>query len=131
MNQLVIDAKTENLPQLLEFIDEALTRKGYGPQLQIELAVEEIFVNIASYAYAPDVGSVTVELSVDDSATLTFIDEGRKYNPLLRDDPDFEIPLTDREPGGLGVFMVKNIMDETAYEYTDGKNILTIKKTLM
>ncbi len=101
--------------------------------MQIELAVEEIFVNIANYAYAPEIGRATVRVSVSDdplTVTITFIDRGVPYDPLKRSDPDVTLSAEEREIGGLGIFMTKKVMDEVAYEYKDGQNVLTLKKRL-
>ena len=101
--------------------------------MQIEVAVEEIFVNIAQYAYAPETGDATVfaEVSGDPAVlTLRFSDGGIPYDPLARQDPDIGLPAEERDIGGLGVFMTKQFMDELHYEYRDGRNVLTMKKTL-
>jgi anti-sigma regulatory factor (Ser/Thr protein kinase) len=102
-------------------------------QMQIELAVEEIFVNIAKYAYSPEVGraKVRVELEQDPlKVIITFIDQGMPYDPLAKDDPDTTLSAEERQIGGLGVYMVKKTMDDITYEYKNGQNILTIKKKL-
>ena len=101
--------------------------------MQIEVAAEEIFVNIASYAYAPGKGRATIRVEVSDdpvTVCLTFIDQGMPYDPLSMKDPDVSLPAEDRPVGGLGVFMVKKTMDDVTYEYKDGKNILRMKKNL-
>ena len=95
------------------------------------MAVEELFVNIASYAYAPDTG--TAEIGVDVSggvAETTFADSGIPYNPLKKKDPDVALSAEEREIGGLGIFMVKKTMDEMRYCYRDGQNLLTIRKKI-
>ena len=102
-------------------------------RMQIELAVEEIFVNIANYAYAPEIGRATVRVVVSDeplTVTITFLDRGVPYDPLKKDDPDVTLSAADREIGGLGIFMTKKVMDDVSYEYKDGQNILTLKKRL-
>ncbi|MBR3991274.1 MAG: ATP-binding protein, partial [Clostridia bacterium] len=102
-------------------------------QMQMDLAVEEIFVNIANYAYAPDKGRATVRVEVSDdpvTVTITFTDRGVPYDPLKKDDPDVTLPAGEREVGGLGIFLTKQIMDDLSYEYRDGQNILTLKKKL-
>ena len=101
--------------------------------MQIELAVEEIFVNIAHYAYRPQIGQATVRVEVKEeplSVIITFIDRGVPYDPLKRSDPDVTLSAEEREIGGLGIFMTKKVMDEVAYEYKDGQNVLTLKKRL-
>ena len=102
-------------------------------QMQIELAVEEIFVNIAKYAYSPEVGraKVRVELEQDPlKVIITFIDQGMPYDPLARQDPDLTLPAEERDIGGLGVFLTKKMMDDVSYEYKDGSNVLRLKKRL-
>ena len=134
-NELDIEAVTENLPRVMEFVDSQLEAIDCPAkaQMQIGVAVEEIFVNIANYAYCPDKGNATVRVEVSDDpvcVTITFIDQGVPYDPLAKDDPDVTLSAEDREIGGLGIFMAKQIMDDVAYEYRDGQNILTLKKKL-
>ena len=98
---------------------------------QIELALEEILVNIASYAYAPETGEMQIDYQLsDDSKTFTVViaDKGKEFNPLEREDPDINAPLEEREIGGLGLFLVKKTMDEVKYERIDNKNVLMLKK---
>ena len=133
MKEFKTEAITENFHAVLGFIDEQLELFGcpMKPQMQIDIAAEEIFVNIAHYAYAPGTGEATirVELYSDPSAIeITFIDRGVPYDPLAKPDPDVTLSAKERKIGGLGIFMVKKSMDEVRYEYLDGCNILTIKK---
>lgn len=133
MKELVIDALTENLPQVLAFVVDQLEDADCPPkiQLQIEIAVEEIFVNIAHYAYAPEIGTATVRIELFPeplTVDITFIDGGVPYDPLAREDPDVTLSAEKRKIGGLGIFMVKKSMDDVKYEYRDGHNILTLKK---
>lgn len=135
MKELDITAIPENLNTVLEFIDSHLEQTGCSMkiQMQIDLAVEEIFVNIAHYAYQPDIGPATVRVEVkpDGSAvTITFIDQGVPFDPLAREDPDVTLSSEQRGIGGLGVFLVKQNMDNIQYEYENGSNILTMKKDL-
>ena len=135
MRELVIEAKRENLSQVQEFVDEQLQEVGCPMKIQIsiDIAVEELFVNIASYAYGPEIGIAVVQVSVHESplsVEITFIDNGIQYDPLAKPDPDVTLPAKQRKIGGLGIFMVKKSMDNMIYEYKDGKNILTIKKNL-
>ncbi|MBQ9515991.1 MAG: ATP-binding protein [Ruminococcus sp.] len=135
MKELVIEAEKNNLPQVLEFVDEQLEAVDCPMMTQttIDIAVEELFVNIASYAYNPEIGIAVVQVTVHDdplSVEITFIDNGMQYDPLAKADPDTTLSAAQRQIGGLGIFMVKKSMDAVNYEYKDGKNILTIKKTL-
>ena len=133
MSVLNIDAEVNNLDQVLAFVDEELENYGCSPktQMQIDIAVEEIFVNIASYAYNPEKGSalISVETQEDPLAVIiTFTDGGVPYDPLKKPDPDVTLSAEKRQIGGLGIYMVKKSMDNVTYEYKDGKNILTITK---
>lgn len=133
MKELSLDAKLENLPQVLEFIDGELEMAGCSikNQMKIDMAVEELFVNIAHYAYKESVGSATVKISTDNNkAVIMLIDSGVHYDPLAKDDPDVTLSAEERQIGGLGIYMVKNSMDDVTYEYTDNRNITTITKEL-
>ena len=133
--ELTVEASTENLSKVTAFIDELLEQADcpMKTQLQIDLAIEEIFVNIAHYAYAPEKGDATVCVELTEkprSTRITFIDRGKPYDPLAAADPDVSAPAADRRIGGLGVFLVKKTMDDVQYAYRDGQNILTIRKAL-
>ena len=135
MKELVVEAKRENLLEVQSFIDEQLEEVGcpMTTQIAIDVAVEELFVNIASYAYEQGEGVAVVQVKVLQdplSVEITFIDNGVQYDPLAKEYPDVTLSAKERKKGGLGIFMVKNTMDNVTYEYTDGKNILTIKKKL-
>ena len=135
MDELVIEATRENLPKVISFVNEHLEAADCNmrTQIQIDIAVEELFINISSYAYDPEIGTAVVQVTVTDeplSVEITFIDNGRQYDPLAKEDPDITLPINKRKKGGLGIFMVKKSMDDIHYEYADGKNILTIKKNL-
>lgn len=135
MKELEILAKRENLSEVLKLIDAELESRECTTRLQtqIDVAVEEIFVNISSYAYDPGEGYTTIRVEVTEDPTrivITFIDEGTPYDPLANPDPNMKIPIKERKKGGLGIYMVKKSMDDVSYEYKDGKNMLTIKKLL-
>ena len=102
-------------------------------QMKIDIAIDEIFSNIAYYAYGDDIGEATIRVELlgePKAVAITFIDNGAPYDPLAKDDPDTTLSIEDREIGGLGIFMVKKSMDDISYEYRDGQNILTIKKNI-
>ena len=133
MDKLTIEAATDNLQQVTDFATERLEEHDCPMKvvMQMELVIEEVFVNVSSYAYRPDVGNVTICLDFAEepaSVEITFIDSGRPYNPLEKDDPDTTLGINEREIGGLGIFLVKKNVDDIAYEYTDKQNILRIKK---
>ena len=135
MNCLDIEASKNNLPQVLSFVDELLEACDcpMKKQMEIDLAVEEIFINIASYAYEPDTGNavICVDTAGDPkTAVIVFKDRGIPYNPLSKEDPDITLSAEERSIGGLGIFMTKKVMDEITYDYRDGQNILTLKKRL-
>lgn len=134
MYELSLDATIENLDDVLAFIDQHLEEADCSMkvQMQIDVAVEEIFVNIAHYAYKPEIGRAQVQLDFEPGnvAAITFIDSGIPYDPLAKADPDVTLSAEERQIGGLGIYMVKKSMDEMLYAREDGKNILTLKKKL-
>ena len=130
-----VPAEAEWLGEVTDFVNEILEGANCPTKtlMQIDLAVEEVFVNIASYAYPAGSGKATVrvELTGDPAVvTLTFTDRGIPYDPTAKADPDVTLAAEERDVGGLGIFMTKKVMDEVRYEYKDGQNILTLKKNL-
>ena len=135
MKQLKVKADTAELDNVLSFADTILEELGCSvkAQMQIDIAIEEIFVNIANYAYAPKEGKASVRVQVSEDpaeVTISFADSGTPYNPLEKEDPDVTLSAEEREIGGLGIYMTKEFMDHVSYEYRDGKNILTMRKKL-
>lgn len=135
MRELDVQAEPGNIPEVIKFVRDSLDELDCGDKErnQIEVAVEEVFSNISSYAYEPGTGIATVRVeSCEDpsSVSICFIDSGIPYDPLAKADPDVSKPLAERQRGGLGIFLTKKFMDDISYEYSDGKNILTIKKLL-
>ena len=133
MEKITVDATVENLQQVIDFATEKLEERDCPMKtaMQMELVIEELFVNIASYAYHPDVGPATFCIEfVDNPAAvlMTFIDSGKPYNPLEKADPDTTLDIDQRKVGGLGIFLVKKNVDEIDYKHEGGKNILTMKK---
>ncbi len=131
--ELLLPAEDEKLDELLSFLEEKLAEAGCPPAvlMKINISAEEIFINIAHYAYGPEGGSAALRLEISDdppAAALTFSDCGTPYDPLSRKDPDLTLPAEERQIGGLGVYMVKKQMDEVSYEYKDGQNVLWMKK---
>ena len=134
-DELDIEADVANLPRVLKFVERHLSAAECPMKacMQITVAVEEIFVNIANYAYAPNRGRARVRVEISQEpivVTVTFIDKGVPYDPLRKQDPDVSLPAAQRAIGGLGIFLVKKTMDDVAYEYKDGQNILRLKKNL-
>lgn len=133
--ELELEATPEALQTVLDFVDARLEAADCPPKpkMQLDLAVEEIFVNIAKYAYAPEIGKATVKIEVSDdpvTVTITFVDRGAPYDPLKKADPDVTLSAEEREIGGLGIFMTKKVMDDVLYEYKNGQNVLTLKKKI-
>lgn len=134
----IFEATDENLEAVNDFIHAQLEPLGCPAQLlfQIDLAVEEIYVNIAHYAYSPDKGTVQIDCSVEKTSdapaklTVSFTDRGKAFNPLAKPDPDITLSVEEREIGGLGIFLTKKYMDSVLYERKDNQNILTFTKTI-
>ena len=136
-DKLILPATIENWEQVHSFISKYLDLKGCSEKVKFQLlvAAEEIYVNIAHYAYKDkvddSVGMATVELKMPDDidqTVITFEDNGIQYDPLKKETPDITLTAEQRKIGGLGIHMVRKMMDEVEYKYEDGKNILTIKK---
>ncbi len=133
--ELTLDAVMDNLEEVLSFVDVELEQYECAALVQavLDLAVEELYTNIASYSYAPETGTCTIKVEITDAPAniiVTFFDHGMPYNPLAKEDPKLDTEISERPIGGLGFFMVKNSMDEVSYEFRDEQNILTIKKSL-
>lgn len=135
MASMTVEATIENVPAVTDFVNEELEKLDCPPkaQTQIDIAIDELFGNIAMYAYTPETGPATVCVDVEEdplSVIITFIDNGVPFDPLSTEDPDVSLPIEQRKIGGLGVFLVKKIMDDVSYEYREGRNILRIKKSI-
>ena len=126
-----LEATIENAEKAVNFLAEQLETVGCDPKenRKIQLAVEELLVNVASYAYPDGGGYVTLGVSPEDPAvTIEIWDSGIPYDPLKKADPDKNIPLRERKIGGWGIYLAKRLMDEISYEYVDGKNHVTMRK---
>ena len=135
MAEKTFDAVVDQLDEVLAFVTDQLDQLDCPPKhrIQIEVAVEELFVNIASYAYRPGTGTADVTVEAFDNpkaVEITFRDSGVPYDPLAKQDPDISLSADDRQIGGLGIFMVKKTMDDMRYEYKDNQNVLTIRKVI-
>ena len=135
MRELTINATVENIEKVTAFVDEQLEALDcpMKAQMQIDVAIDELFSNIAYYAYNPEVGPATVRVEVTQdplAVVVTFIDNGKQYDPLAKEDPDVTLSAEERDIGGLGIYIVKKSMDDISYEYKDGQNILRIKKNI-
>ncbi len=135
-NVLKISAAVDNLDQVIGFVDGHLEENAcpLKLQMQIDVAVEEIYVNIAHYAYqGTEVGDAVISLWFEDdpkAVVIEFRDSGMPFDPLAKDDPDVTLSAAERQIGGLGIYMVKKSMDDMQYQRENGENILTIRKKL-
>lgn len=133
MNEMTVEATPENIQVITAFVDEQLEQYDcpMKAQAQIDIAIDELFGNIVRYAYHPEVGSATVQVEVTKeplAVVITFIDQGKPYDPLAKEDPNVTLSAEEREIGGLGIYIVKKSMTDITYEYKDGRNILKIRK---
>ena len=133
MKEITVEASVANMDAVIGFLEELLDECGcpVKAKMQMEIAVDEIFSNIARYAYTDRSGEVTIRAALQEdpaAVCLTFLDRGIPYNPLEKEDPDITLSAEEREIGGLGIYMVKKHMDDVCYRYCDGQNQLTIKK---
>jgi len=135
MKELTVDAVLENIPSVTAFIDGQLEALDCSmkAQMQIDVAIDELFSNIARYAYPDGPGKATVGIEYDEEnrmCSVVFSDEGIPFDPLAQQAPDTSLPLMDRPVGGLGIFLVKKTMDAVEYRHENGRNILTIRKRI-
>jgi anti-sigma regulatory factor (Ser/Thr protein kinase) len=123
------------LDAVQDFVRNLMEKAGIARGVigRVELAVEEVFVNIALYAYkeSKSGGDVTVRcFASSETVSIEFVDSGAPFNPMEREDPDVTLGIAEREAGGLGIFMVKKIMDTTEYHREGEKNVLRISKRI-
>ena len=135
MRELILnEARVDRLDEVLAFLDGFLEEMDcpMKTQIQLEVAVEEIYVNIASYAYAPGTGPATLRIEAEEgpAVAITFIDQGVPYDPLAKPDPDVTLSAEERQIGGLGIYMVKKSMDDMVYRREGDSNVLTLRKKL-
>ncbi|MCR4823534.1 MAG: ATP-binding protein [Treponema sp.] len=132
MKEFKVAAEDQSMDSVNEFIHSFLPEDcNFGILNKIDLAVEEIFVNIAHYAYSPEKGFAWIQGDFSDNTlTVIFKDQGKAFNPLAKKDPDITLSAEERNIGGLGIFLTKKFMDSVDYEYRDGYNILSIKKNI-
>ena len=130
MKELTTEASIAQLDEVIDFIDEFLEEHECPMKImtQINVAAEEIFVNIAHYS-GSEKATITISES-DGMAEITFTDSGRPYNPLEKPDPDITLPAEERDIGGLGVYIVKKTMDGVSYNHSGGCNIFTMRKRI-
>jgi anti-sigma regulatory factor (Ser/Thr protein kinase) len=128
-------AKTEALNDVLAFVEQSLEKYGCSMKNQtaICVAIEEVFVNVAHYAYGKKGGEVRLDIIFDQTTrdiTFRMVDKGVAFDPLKKPDPDITLSAEDREIGGLGIFITKKTMDKVTYAYENGENVLTMIKKI-
>ncbi len=134
MKELTVEAIVEQIETVTEFVNAELEKLDcpMKARIQLDIAIDEIVSNIAYYAYGEKTGTVTVRIEAlqqENGVQLMFLDSGVPYDPLTRQDPDISAEIEDRKEGGLGIFLVRKTMDDMKYEYKDGQNCLTIRKS--
>lgn len=136
MQSMKVPASMEHLQEVMAALERALKQAGCGEDDRrlIEISAEELFTNIASYAYGGGQGQMWLQWDIRKAepdqreAIVSFQDEGIPYNPFSRQDPDLNLPIEDRPVGGLGIYMTKKFMDHVEYRHEDGRNVTVIAK---
>jgi sigma-B regulation protein RsbU (phosphoserine phosphatase) len=128
-------AKVESLSDVLGFVDQTLESCECPMKIQtaICVAIEEVFVNVAHYAYGDGEGDMTLGIGFDAASreiTFRMTDKGVPFDPLKKPDPDITLSAEEREIGGLGIFITKKTMDTVKYAYENGENVLTMIKKI-
>lgn len=133
MIEKTFPATDDSLASAIAFVEEELEKLecSFKSVMQITVCVEEMFVNVAHYAYNGTEGTVTIQIDNENRLlSISLIDSGVPFNPLAKDDPDITLSAEERDIGGLGIFMVKKSMDEVLYERSNDTNIFTMKKQI-
>jgi phosphoserine phosphatase RsbU/P len=132
VKKMKLQANVKNLSRVNNFVNKELEKAKCQPDMYdvIDVVVEEIFVNIANYAYIPEIGDVTISISTANKLEIKFEDNGKPYNPLESAEPDLDVDISKREIGGLGIYLVKKLVDSVEYSRVEEKNVLVITKKL-
>jgi anti-sigma regulatory factor (Ser/Thr protein kinase) len=135
MNTIEFPAAMENLDECVEFIINGTSKAGVDKKtlFQLRLACEEVVVNVINYAYPESQGNVRISYELNEETgelVIVISDSGIAFDPLSKDDPDLSLPMEERQIGGLGIFMVRTVMDTVEYSFEDGRNILTMRKNI-
>lgn len=135
VKELTVESVPEKINAVTAFINSELEAYDCSrrTRIQIDIAVDELFANIVHHAYASRGGDITVRVCIsgkDRTARITLIDSGKPFDPLSAPEPDISLPVEQRAVGGLGIYLVKKTMDDLRYEYSDGKNFVTIAKAI-
>jgi anti-sigma regulatory factor (Ser/Thr protein kinase) len=119
----------ESVPAMMDFVEGFIKNLPEKAVYDMKLSCEEVLLNIVSYAYPDGDGQLDISWEDDTERRLlnvTFEDSGIPFNPLQKEEPDLTIPMREKKIGGLGIMLVRKLMDEVQYAYIDGKNRLTI-----
>lgn len=132
MNRFIVEADIKKLYEVIDFVKTNMDKmkQMLKSQNKVIMCVEEIFSNIAFYAYTSEMGKVEIKCGLDQESNqfyIVFIDQGVQYNPLLKKDPNINLSAEERKIGGLGIFISKKFVDEIFYEYKNNQNCLTLK----
>jgi len=128
---ITIPSDIAEIPQVSARLEELLRAHAFQDDdiLDTQLAVEEAITNTIIHGYADRPGTVTITLHASPGTVeIEIADEAIPFNPLLREEPDTTLPIEERQIGGLGIFLIRRIMNDVSYEFRDGKNILTLVK---
>ncbi len=130
--ELIVDAVPENIEPVTEFVNRQLSLLECPEERyrQMDIAIDELFGNIAKYAYPSGAGPVTIRVEKEEDPAafvVTLTDRGVPFDPLSSEDPDITLPAAGRKEGGLGIFLAKKLLDGLSYQYSDGSNILHMK----
>jgi anti-sigma regulatory factor (Ser/Thr protein kinase) len=132
MAKIVLPAKLENLELMIRFVRNGAENYGFSSKdiNRVQLAAEEVLVNVISYAYPDENGDIeiTYDVSEDEGLVIEIVDCGVPFDPLSIPEPDIEAPMEDRKIGGLGIYIMRSIMDEVNYRRQGDRNILTLTK---
>lgn len=133
--KIVVEATKTNLGKIFDFINKQLSSYSFSENTRskINIGVEEIFINIANYAYGNEKGEVEIDCEIVGpplKVEISFLDSGKKFDPLSYEEPDTTTSIENRKIGGLGILLTKKLMDDVEYQYIDGKNMIKIVKEL-
>ncbi len=128
---VVMPARLENLEALVAHVAECARGAGFDPKKisEVEIAAEEALVNVVNYAYQGEAGNVRVGCSLEegDRFVIEIKDSGIPFDPLSQADPDISSDVLHRKIGGLGIFLIRKLMDDVSYRYDKGENVLTLE----
>ena len=135
MNNYQFNAKVELVDEMMAPIISSLEEIGadHKKVYQVNLALEEILVNVAKYAYAPNTGIIDISYEINDNPKKLKVivkDKGKEFNPLEKEEPDLSLSVHERKIGGLGIYIAKNIVDDIKYQRINNENVLEFIKNL-